>query len=270
LETALGAKLFDRLPTGYMLTPAGERLTIEAEEMERVAIRISSELSEDASRMTGSIRVGTPEGFGNYFLSKHLRIFCDRYPGVSLEWIANPAVVSLTKRQADIAVMMSRPESGPLKTQKLGDYEYGLYGSQSLLSTLAPISSLDHARACRLIGYIPDLLPTPQHDYLREIFNGRKADLQVSNILTQTNATLEGHGLCLLPCFMAASHPELIRILADEIAFVRSYWLVTHSAMRAPARVRAMRDFLLERVETHRTLFLPSGRPPNARRLDRG
>lgn len=257
LEEALKVTLFDRLPTGYVLTPSGERLAAEAEAMEQVAIRIASELSEDSNRMTGSIRIATPEGFGNYFFSKRLRLFAERFPEVSLELIANPGVVSLTKRQADMAVMMSRPESGPLRAQRLGDYEYGFYGSRALLSGLPPITCLDDIRSCRLIGYIPDLLPTPQHDYLREIFNGRQADLQISNILTQVNATVEGYGLCILPCYMASAHAELIRILPEEIRIRRSYWLVTHSAARAPARVRAMRNFLIEMMEKHRSLFLP-------------
>lgn len=258
LEDALKVKLFDRLPSGYVLTPAGERLAVEAEEMERVAIRIASELSEDGSRMTGSIRLATPEGFGNYFFTKHLRAFTERYPEVSLELIANPGDVSMTKRQADIAVTMSRPESGPLRAQKLGDYEYGLYGSKSLIARLPPITCVDDVRFCQLIGYIPDLLPTPQHNYLREIFDGRKANLQIQNILTQVNATLEGYGLCILPCFMAVTHQELLRLLPEHIQITRSYWLVTHSAVRAPARVRAMRDFLLDMMEKNRPLFLPT------------
>lgn len=258
LEDALKVQLFDRLPTGYVLTSAGERLAVEAEEMERVAIRISSELSEAGSRMTGSIRLATPEGFGTYFFAKRLRHFTARYPEVSLELIANPGDVSLTKRQADIAVMMNRPESGPLKAQKLGDYEYGLYGAKSLLSGLAPISGLEDLRSCRLIGYIPDLLPTPQHDYFREIFDERQPDLQISNILTQLNATVEGYGLCILPCFIAITHLELVRILPEQIQVIRSYWLATHLAMRAPARVTAMKDFLVELMNTNRSLFLPS------------
>jgi DNA-binding transcriptional LysR family regulator len=258
LEAALQVKLFDRLPTGYVLTGPGERLVAEAEEIERVAIRISSELSEAGSRMTGSIRLATPEGFGNYFFARQLQAFVKRYPEVTLELIANPGGVSLTKRQADIAITMSRPESGPLRSQKLGDYEYGLYGSKSLLSSLPLIKGLDDARGCRLIGYIPDLLPTPEHDYLKDIFGDRQPDLRISNILTQLNATLEGYGLCVLPCFIAVNHTDLLRILPEQIHITRSYWLVTHSAVRAPARVRAMRNFLLEAMTANRSLFLPT------------
>jgi len=258
LESALQVRLFDRLPTGYVLTPAGERLVVEAEEIERAAIRISSELAEAARRMSGSIRLATPEGFGSYFLVQRLKEFASQYPEVTLEWIANPGVVSLTKRQADIAVTMSRPKTGPLRAKKLGDYEYGLYGSKSFLSGLKAIRSLDDARNYQLIGYIPDILPTPQHDYLQEVFSDREADLQISNIVTQLQATLEGCGLCILPCFMAVKHPDLTRILPDQIRITRSYWMVTHSDVRSPARIRAMQTFLVQAMEKNRSMFLPS------------
>ena len=258
LEKALRTKLFDRQPTGYVLTPAGERLVVEAEEIERLAIRISSELSEASDRMSGAIRLATPEGFGTYFFSRQLRSFSMTYPEVTLELIANPGAVSLTKRQADIAITMSRPESGPLRVQKLGDYEYGLYGSMTFLASRPPIDSVDDARSCRLIGYIPDLLPTPEHDYLKDVFGAREADLKISNILTQLSATIAGYGLCVLPCFMAVNHSGLVRILQKQVHITRSYWIVTHSAARAPARVKALQDFLLDVVKANRSIFLPT------------
>ncbi|PLZ01512.1 LysR family transcriptional regulator [Burkholderia sp. WAC0059] len=258
LEEALDVRLFDRLPTGYVLTSAGESLVAEAEHVESLMIRIASQLPEEGARMRGAVRLATPEGFGTYFLARHVREFAEHHPEVTLEMISNPGIVSLTKREADIAVTMSRPEKGPLRARKLLDYEYGLYGSQAYLSRHPAPVERDDIRRHRLIGYIPDLLPTPAHDYLKEIIDDPSVDLQVSNILTQLSATLDGFGLCIVPCFMAAQHPELVRLLPGEVRFTRSYWLVTHSEMRAPARIRAMTTFLLESVETHRALFMPT------------
>ncbi len=258
LEAALQVRLFDRLPTGYLLTAAGERLATEAQAMESVAIRICSDLSEAGRRMTGSIRLATPEGFGTYFLARQLHLFAKRYPEVKVELIANPGAVSLTKRQADIAVTMFRPESGPLRARKLADYEYGLYGSQAYLRTRPQLSILEDAAAHRLIGYIPDLLPTPAHDYLKEIFGNRQADLQISNILTQLSATLDGYGLCVLPCFMAAGQKELVRVLPDQVSLTRTFWLITHADMHDVAWVKAAGDYIAEMVQAERALFMPA------------
>jgi len=260
LEQALDVRLFDRLPTGYVLTSAGESLVAEAEHVESRMIRIASQLSEAGERMRGSVRLATPEGLGTYFVARHLRSFAERHPEMTIELISNPGIVSLTKREADIAVTMSRPQKGPLRARRLLDYEYGLYASRTYLALRPAPATRAQITSHRLIGYIPDLLPTPAHDYLKEIVDDPVVDLQVSNVLTQLAATLDGFGLCVLPCFMASRHTNLVRLLPTEVCFTRSYWLVTHAEMRAPARIRATKDFLLEIVERHRALFLPTPR----------
>lgn len=268
LENALQVRLFDRHLTGYVLTEAGRSLVGEAEKIEAVAIRISSDLVDAKTQMFGPVRVATPEGFGTYFLAQHLHDLSKRHPGVTLELIADPGIVSITKRQADIAVTMERPEAGPLRAQKLTDYEYGLYGTHEMLLAYAnPDADLNIGDA-KLIGYIPDLLPTAAHDYFRGFITDRQADLQISNIITQLSATLSGYGLCILPCFMASRHKTLRRIFADRVCFTRSYWLVTHIDVRAPARAKAIVTFLQDLVQDHRALFLPSSKGERPPRVD--
>ena len=259
LENALQVRLFDRLLSGYVLTEAGHSLVGEAERIEAVAIRISSELMDAKAQMSGPVRVATPEGFGTSFLAHHLQALAGRHPELALELIADPGVVSLTRREADIAVTMERPDAGPLRASKLTNYEYGLYGTEAFLAEHGADPDAD---GVRLIGYIRDMIPTPAHDYLSEVIAGRRADLQVSNINTQLSATLGGYGLCILPCFMAARHGALRRIAPERIRFTRSYWLVTHVDVRAPARTKAMAEFLHDIVRENRTLFLPTAAAP--------
>ena len=258
LENALQVRLFDRMLTGYVLTEAGHSLVGEAERIEAVAIRISSELMDAKAQMSGPVRVATPEGFGTCFLARHLQALAGRHPEVALELIADPGIVSLSRREADIAVTMERPDAGPIRALKLTNYEYGLYGSTQFLQEHGVgEDDLDHG-GVRLIGYIHDMIPTPAHNYLSELIAGRRADLQISNINTQLSATLSGYGLCILPCFMGAQHGTLRRIVPERIRFTRSYWLVTHIDVRAPARAKAMVAFLQDIVRENRALFLPS------------
>lgn len=261
LGTALKVRLFDRLPSGYVLTEAGQGLVGEADKIEIVALRISSDLEDAKTAMTGPVRFATPEGFGTYFVAHHLYALSVQHPSLTLELIADPSVVSLTKRQADVAVTMERPTDGPLRAQKLTDYEYGLYGTAELLSGHDDAVDLD---AFNLIGYIPDQLPTTAHNYLSKITGAREADLKISNIVTQMTATLGGYGLCVLPCFKAAQHANLQRVLANRVCFTRSYWLVTHVDVRAPARAKAIVDYSLKLVSENRDLFLPSVNPDGA------
>ena len=68
-------------------------------------------------------------------------------------------------------------------------------------------------------------------------------------------------GLGVLPCFMAAHEPDLVRLLPSEIRIFRSYWIVTHSDVRDLARVRTAVDFIVTRVQAAPGTFLPHGLP---------
>lgn len=260
LEEALQTRLFDRRPSGYVLTEAGSKLVAEAEAVESLMIRITAQIAEPSADMAGSVRIGSPEGFGTQFLARHLHRLLSRHPALEIEFIANPHGVSLTKREADIAITMSRPEAARLKARKLCDYELGLYASQNHIEARGLPETIDDVARGRIIGYIPGLLPTPYHDYLPEFFGAREPDLRISNVLTQLQATLAGNGYCILPAFMADEHAELVRLLPSQIRVTRAYWLVMHPEPRAPAHVRATTDFLYAIVRENRHIFMPTAR----------
>jgi DNA-binding transcriptional LysR family regulator len=257
LEKALQTRLFDRTPTGYALTTSGETLVSQAEEIERLTIDIGSRLANADSALAGPIRIGTPEGFGTYFLAPLLNKLTQAHPELEIELVAVPGAVSLFKREADLAVTISPPEKRRFKTRRLLDYELGLYASKSYLNTRTPPTNKAACGAHPLIGYIDDILPTSQHDYVREALGSGQAQLRVSNIVTQLAATRAGAGLCILPCYMTQGDPELVRLLSDQIRIFRSYWLVVHCEARSPARNRLVTEFLGHMAHANRRKFLP-------------
>ncbi|MDF2813238.1 MAG: LysR family transcriptional regulator, partial [Microvirga sp.] len=64
LEHALKTKLFERRPQGYSLTEEGERLLAKAETMESQALAVASEIGGSDLALSGTVRVGAPDGFG--------------------------------------------------------------------------------------------------------------------------------------------------------------------------------------------------------------
>lgn len=258
LENVLKVTLFERSPAGYKITEAGKRLAAEVEHMENAVFRIQEYIDNQNQQVAGPVRLTMPEGLSSSFFVHQLLKFQASHPGISVELIADPHIFSLTKREADIAIMMERPTQGPLVSRKLCDYEYGLYCSVNYLNTRPEIRSKDDIENHFVIGYISDLLPTPAHSYLKNFMPNREADLQISNILTQVEATVSGIGIAFLPCFMASRQPNLIRLLTDQISFMRSYWLVTHEISRHPMRTKAVKDFLIAQIENNEHLFKPT------------
>ncbi|MEK8027635.1 LysR family transcriptional regulator [Pseudaquabacterium rugosum] len=249
LEAALGAPLFERRPVGFVLTSEGEQLLPDAEEMEALALRLHGRLSEAEQNLSGSVRVGSPEGFGTYFIAPRLATLAASHPRLEIELVATPRSFSLSKREADLAITMTRPAQGRVYAHKLVDYALGLYASPSYLDKHDAIHQREDLAAHRWIGYVEDLMWTDQLDYLPQVQRGLRPHLRVSNVISQMTAVAGGAGLGVLPHFMGRHHPDLVPVLADKVRLIRSYWRVTHEDTHELARVRRTTEFLDDQVQ---------------------
>ena len=259
LEQSIGVTLFDRRAAGYALTVEGERLVPDAEAMENLAIRIGARADDAAQGLSGSVRIGTPEAWGTYFLARELTELARRHPELEVELVANPRMFSLSKREADIAVSMTRPEQGRLIARRLNDYELGVYASRAYLAQHGPIDERWQLPRQRWVGYIEDLMWSSELDYLAEISPTIRPQIRISNVISQVQAVASGVAVGVLPCFLAAREPELVRLLPQEICLRRSYWLLTHADARDLVRVQVVAQFICERLEALGTAFwLPS------------
>lgn len=255
LEDSLGRKLFERHPRGYSLTRQGEKLLAMVEQMERAAIG-----NDDAptAGLTGTVRISTLEGFGNYFLAPRIGRLLQAEPGLTVEWLIIQQLVALSKREADLIVTLHAPPAGTFVAEKLTDYRLFVYATQSYLDGAPPIRSREDLADHPFAGYIEDLIFLRGLDYLAEVGDGRiSARLQNSSLAGQMLAACSGLCLCVLPAFMAAWRPELVRVLPEEASLTRSYWMMTRADEAESPRLRRIRQFLREEVETAgRTLFL--------------
>jgi DNA-binding transcriptional LysR family regulator len=255
LEHALKARLFDRSPSGYTLTEQGERLLPMAEEMERLAIGARERVGGSAASVEGAVRIGSPEGFGSYFLAPRIGRLKERHQQLTVQLVAASAVFSLSKRDADIVISVSQPPTGRLLVSKLIDYDLGLYAAPAYLVEVAPIASFGDLKGHRFVSYIGDLLHFPELDFLQQVVPGGITSMESSNLVAQTRATLAGAGLCVLPAFLAREEPGLVRVLAAEVNLTRSLWLTVHQDRAELARVRAAVRFIKDEVESARGLF---------------
>ena len=243
LEDSLGARLFVKSPQGYALTETGARLVPRAEAAE-AALRGLDEAAETPEGLTGQIRLGAPDGCANYLLPQVLAQMCDRHPGLEVQLVALPRVFNLSKREADMAIGVSRPEAGRLVVQKLTDYRLHLAASRHYLAAHPPIASRGDLRAHRLVGYIPDMIFDKELDYLAEL--GLAAPPLASNsVSVQLNFLRAGAGVGVVHDFALPAAPDLQRILPDYISLTRSFWLIRHADdARVPRLTRFAEDLV--------------------------
>jgi DNA-binding transcriptional LysR family regulator len=256
LEKALQTRLFERSVSGYRLTSQGERFLKSAQEVETIALQAVQDIAGSSSKIAGSVRIGATDGFGTFFLAPRLVTMSAAHPELSLELVTMPRLFNLTKREADLAIGLARPEKGRLYAHKLTDYELGLYGSTEYLARNGEPATRSELRRHRLIGYIPDLIYAEELDYIPLVTKEVEPWITSSNLIAQFNMTLAHAGLCILPRFMGLPDPRLKRVLADEVRLIRSFWLIVHADIRDLARIRYCSDFLTEEVRAQRQLFL--------------
>jgi DNA-binding transcriptional LysR family regulator len=256
LETVLETRLFDRSVTGYQLTPQGERFLKAAQRVEAIALQAAKDISGETSKIAGTVRIGATDGFGSSFLAPRLVRMSRQQPDLKFELVTMPRLFNLSKREADLAIGLARPEKGRFYAHKLTDYELGLYATTEYLAHAGTPATRADLRHHRLVGYVPDLIYARELDYVPLIAKDHEPWITSSNLVAQVNMTLAGAGLCILPRFMALEDPRLVRVLEEDVRLIRSFWLIVHADLRDLARVRYCSEFLTEEVRAAAPQFL--------------
>ena len=246
LEHAMEARLFRKSPQGYALTDEGARLLPHAERVE-AALDGASEAMTGPEGLTGQMRIGAPDGCANYLLPQVLARICDANPGLEVQIVALPRVFNLSKREADMAIAVSRPEAGRLTVQKLTDYRLHLAASRAYLDQAPPLGSLADLGQHRMVGYIPDMIFDKELDYLAGI-GVAGAELTSNSVSVQLNWLRHGAGVGVVHDFALPSAPELTRVLTDEVSLTRSFWLIRHADDGRVARLNRFAELLGQEI----------------------
>lgn len=258
LEAALGAKLLARRTHGSELTDAGAQLLETLERVETEMLAVQARLQGAEAAAAGVVRIGAPDGFGVGFLAPRLALVAERHPGLTVQLVPTPRGFSLSRREADLAVMVGRPERGRLVARKLTDYTLGLYASPAYLADRrAPAEAADLV-GHRLVGYVEDLIAAPALNYAAEFLRGWRSRFELTSAVGQVEAVRAGAGVGVLHDYLARADIEagrLVRLL-PELQATRSYWLAIHENLRDVARVRAAADFLTDAVRGAQSTFI--------------
>lgn len=259
LEASLDARLLDRTTRGCTLTEQGQAMFEAAERIEAEMLGAAAHMRRSMETVSGTIRIGAPDGFGAMFLAPRLKDIRAAYPDLHIQLVPMPRSFSLSQREADLAVMIGRPERGRLRVRKLTDYSLGLYASRAYLDTAGIPQSPEDLGRHTLVGYVEDLIYTQELQYSGEFLRNWRSDIEVSTAVGQLEVIGSGGGIGVLHDFMATGHPGLVRLF-PHMSARRTYWTVWHENMRAARRVNIVAAFLDTIVRENRDRFLTPDR----------
>lgn len=250
LEGALNTILFDRAPTGYSLTRTGSDLVAIAERIESEAMLAEDTFGGQLKNLSGPVRVGVPEGIATYVVVKGAQKLCENYPRLEIQLVALPQKFSLSRREADFVIAVSKPQSGRLRVQKIADYILHLVGSRKYLAQHPAITKISDLKRLRGIGYVTDMIFDKELDYVPLVDPSLHPRLTSTSVHVQLQGVLNGAGVGILPDFMTASHDILQKILPDEISFKRSFWFIVHEDYAQLERIRVCAAALIKGMQS--------------------
>lgn len=253
LEDEIGAKLLDRQTSGCVLTSAGEALVVAAERAESEFLRVGSAVAGTAEAVAGVVRVGAPDGLGNFFLARELGALAALHPELIIQLVPLPRTFSLSRREADLVITLERPRQGKLIGRKLIDYTLSLYASANHLDAHGPIDRQNDLADRLLITHVDDFVYSPALDYAATLGQVMRRRFECGSVVGQMEAVRAGHGIGILHDYAAASYPELRRIL-PAIHFTRSYWLISHPDTHKTRRVSEVARHIKARISALRPM----------------
>ena len=249
LEQGLSVALFAKSPQGYDLTRDGARLLAHAEDAEKAMTLGAADLESGGDTLSGVIRVGAPDGCANYVLPKVLARIAAVHPDLQVQVVALPRVISLSKREADLVISVSAPQTGRLLVQKITDYHLSLAAMRWYLRQEGEIETLADVTKHKIVGYVPDLIFDKELDYLDSI-GGANVDFSSNTVSVQLNMIKAGLGVGVVHDFCLPHVQRMVRILPDEFRLKRSFYLIRHADDRKVERLSRFADLLVSEMKT--------------------
>ena len=248
LEESLGARLFDRTREGLVPTDGAERLLESAEEMASAHARFSRDAAAFEREAEGVVRLSVPPGVADAFVAPALVRLRRKHPRIRIELDASVRYVDLTRREADLAIRTTRPQSGDLVVLKLAEHRWTPMVSAARAKKMEPLRSWSDVD---WIAWGEELAHLPAAQWVRKHAERADVVLRTSHFSAQVAAVEAGLGAALLPRIYArvakVAPAPWAKSLAPSVAELppNESWLVGHRALRGVPRVAAVWSFLV-------------------------
>lgn len=237
LEERTGLKLVDRRQKKTVLTSAGLRIADHARRMQDEAFSLERTLLSSRGELAGEIAVTVPPMLAMAWVMPKLAAFFDAHPGISLTLMAEARIASLNRREADVAMRMTRPTDETLVARRVGHVRYRLFAQADYLARVPQAQR-------RYVLFDDAFRELPHQRWLRSIVGD---DLQVvlrsNDLPIQAAAVAAGAGVAVLPDFVGSAH-GLVDADPQGRSFDREVWLAWHEDLRGQPAIAAVVDFL--------------------------
>ncbi|KRA64055.1 LysR family transcriptional regulator [Caulobacter sp. Root655] len=250
LEEHLGARMFEKLPSGYRLTAAGEEALELANQMEASSHQLETRVFGRDQSVRGLLRVTLPPPLATHLLMPDFADFVRLHPGIELEILSSGELANLTNREADVAIRVVYDRKAlPLNLHGLKGPEVfgGFYISGDRLAEWR--AGPPDPRWIAVSGHgVPDWARESEVRTTGVPFRTTDGEAQIV-------AVRQGIGITTLPCFVGDADPLLERVPGSDLHLYGPVWLLTQGETRKTKRVRLFTEFISRRLAAYAPLL---------------
>jgi DNA-binding transcriptional LysR family regulator len=251
-EEHIGVRVFDRLPTGYVLTPAGEELAAAARGIDDTINALTRKLAGHDLTLTGELRVTSTDTLMEAFLPRILADFKAAQPGIRIDLSVSNVMLNLSRRDADVAI---RPTIDPPETlvgRRISKIAFAIYASKEYLRERGQVDDLAQEQ---WVALDDSLSNTSVAKWMRTQLPDADVTFRTDSLVAMRQAARAGLGLAALPCYLGDASHDLIRVHPPIPAMETALWVLTHEDLRHTPRVRAFTDFMAEALRKYRPML---------------
>ncbi|WP_132955247.1 LysR family transcriptional regulator [Rhizobium sp. BK251] len=242
LEAAVGQTLFQRTADGFVLTDEGSAVLGHAERMEEEAIALQREVAGQGRQLGGMLRLSSSDWFGAHVLSPILAEFSAAYPNVMVELITDSRLLSLPRREADLAFRIAPFTEPEVISRRLMHIDYGLY------MRVGGDFPRAGGKGARLVTMDQAFETMPDVAWLKRVLPEATVALRSNNRDVQATLCAAGAGLAVLPRPLGDAIKGIERIDVDEPPPGRDTWVGYHRDLKRLTRLRLLLDLVIERL----------------------
>jgi DNA-binding transcriptional LysR family regulator len=251
LEERLGAQMFEKLPSGYRLTEAGEEVVELANQMETSSHQLETRVFGRDQSVRGLLRVTLTPPLATHLLMPDFAEFARLHPDIEMEILASGELANLTNREADVAIrVVYDRKTLPLNLHGLKGPELfgGVYMARDRLAARRA-GSPDPVRWVVISAH-----GVPAWANAGEI-GATGVPFRTTDAAAQLAAARQGLGMAPLPCFIGDADSLLARVPGADLHMYGTVWLLTQGETRKTKRVRLFTEFLSRRLAAHAPLL---------------
>lgn len=256
LERRTGQQLVKRLPTGYVLTEAGEAMLPHAQKVEQAVMAVVLKVEAARRDLVGVIRLTCPEPLvPRITQAAIIDRFHERYPGLRVEFVMSDKFLDLAKGDADVALRSGDTDDNELVGRKIADSFWALYASRKYIERRGQPDSVEAIQSHDLVGFDESMLKHRAAQWLRLVAPQGRVVARNDSVLGLLYSVKAGVGIAPLPTAIADAEPELVRLLGPIPELTRIWRILTTQELRRTPRVSAFFDFMVEEIESLRPIL---------------